>query len=208
MPAHRKYPTIPDTKPCEVCGTEFRRPANARPGYWFQKKVCSLRCAAVRGNEKRWAAAVPAEDRFWRNVDKRSGHGPEGDCWEWTAARLPAGYGRFTLGGAEVRAHRVSYQWATGKDPGDLMVCHTCDNPGCVNPEHLFIGTALDNSDDKVKKKRHLYGEAHRKAKLTDDQVRLIRSDTRRQVDIAAAYGVTQGLIGMIKRREIWRHVE
>jgi len=77
-----------------------------------------------------------------------------------------------------------------------------------VNPEHLFIGTALDNSDDKVKKKRHLYGEAHRKAKLTDDQVRLIRSDTRRQVDIAAAYGVTQGLIGMIKRREIWRHVE
>lgn len=89
-----------------------------------------------------------------------------------------------------------------------MMVCHHCDNPPCCNPNHLFLGTALHNSDDKVSKRRHVFGEGHHKAKLTDDQIRAIRADTRMQIEIAPAYGVTQGLIGMIKRREIWSHIE
>ena len=206
MPAHKKPRLLPDVKPCEQCGVDFRRSVRYADKFWSTKRFCSPSCAARWSNLHRLRTTT--EDRFWSYVDQRAGQGPNGDCWEWTAGRLEAGYGRLSVGASEVKAHRYAWETAYGPIPTGMMVCHHCDNPPCCNPNHLFIGTAVDNSDDKVAKQRHLFGETHRMAKLTDGDVRAIRADARMQVEIALTYGVTQGLVGMIKRGVIWKHIE
>lgn len=75
-------------------------------------------------------------------------------CWLWTGNRMAKGYGLFAVEGINHRAHRVSYEMATGQHPGSLFVCHHCDNPSCVNPAHLFLGTAQDNTNDMLAKGR------------------------------------------------------
>lgn len=88
--------------------------------------------------------------RFWRKVDK------SGECWIWTGARAPPpwDYGKFRLDGRAVDAHRVSWEFSYGPIPDGLWVLHRCDVPGCVRPEHLFLGTAQDNSRDMMRKGR------------------------------------------------------
>lgn len=86
------------------------------------------------------------EDRFWRHVDM------SGDCWEWRAARDTDGYGRFRIGGrgtSNRKAHRIAYERTYGEIPPGLLIRHTCDNPGCVRPEHLILGTHKDNAEDR-----------------------------------------------------------
>jgi hypothetical protein len=98
-----------------------------------------------------------AEERFWAKVNKAEGLGPAGDCWEWTAAKTTAQYGAFMkVKGVQILAHRFSYELTHG-DIGDrkLFVCHRCDNPACVNPAHLFLGSHQQNVDDKMSKGRH-----------------------------------------------------
>ncbi len=98
------------------------------------------------------------EDRFWSKVDRMSGLGPEGTCWEWTAYRNKAGYGKFRIGGRRGKsffAHRLSYELYAGSIPIDKgCICHTCDNTSCVNPTHLYPGTHKDNSDQMISRKR------------------------------------------------------
>jgi len=206
MPARKKPRLLPDVKPCEQCGIDFRRPDRFADGFWSKKRFCSPSCATIWNNTHR--ARASAEDRFWDGVDQSPGQGPSGDCWEWTKGRVEQGYGRLSVGLGEVRAHRLSFEIAFGPIPEGLMVCHHCDNPPCCNPSHLFVGTNTDNMADMATKGRSLQGTRHHKAKLTDDDVRAIRADCRMQIEIAPAYGVTQGLIGMIKRGEVWKHLE
>lgn len=118
---------------------------------------------------------------FWSKVNKQGSipvHCPElGACWEWTAYRLKKGYGAFhTKGNIKELAHRMSWQLAYGDIPEKLFVLHKCDNPSCVNPEHLFLGTNLDNMADMRIKKRSNAGEKNLMKRLTWDIVRAIRA--------------------------------
>lgn len=89
-------------------------------------------------------------ERFWSNASDQ----PGADCWEWQGIRTVKGYGRFYYYYRNLRAHRVAYELRRGPIPRGLMVLHACDNPPCINPDHLFLGTAWDNANDAVRRKR------------------------------------------------------
>lgn len=88
-------------------------------------------------------------ERFWNKVDK------SGDCWLWTASKTHQGYGYFRFDGKMCKAHRMAWLLVNGEIPNEMLVCHSCDNPSCVNPEHLWLGTNQENMDDMNKKGRH-----------------------------------------------------
>lgn len=109
-------------------------------------------------------------ERFEQYVQKRND-----GCWEWTAGRNHLGYGKFSIKGKHVAAHRFAYQLYKGIEPGDLVVCHSCDNPWCVNPDHLSLGSQKANIHDMMSKQRMPKAENHANSKLTDKQVKAIR---------------------------------
>jgi hypothetical protein len=150
-------------------------------------------------------------ERFWRRVDK------SGDCWVWTGPTIRDGYGRLSVGlrpqRHHVLAHRLSWQLHFGPIPEGKLVLHRCDNPPCVRPDHLFLGTDLDNKRDCIQKGRARYakGEANGRAKLTAEQVDVIRTAPRVrgwQPQLARQFGVTRGLIGNVSRGLVWRAME
>lgn len=154
------------------------------------------------------------EDRFWAKVDM------SGECWLWKAAVDNCGYGWFKLCGNMQRAHRVSMMLSGTVVPDGLCVLHKCDNPPCVNPAHLFIGTRRDNAKDRNAKHRQSCGAAHSLAcsgenhgssVLENNDVREIRSLCGSGVahwKIADKFGVHKSLISKVNLRSAWAHVE
>jgi hypothetical protein len=135
-------------------------------------------------------------------------------CWVWTASIGSTGYGQISASGGPKKAHRVSYEMHIGPIPDGLCVLHKCDNPVCVNPAHLFLGTRTENAKDKVSKGRQargvghgLKGADHPAAKLDAEKVKSIRLDVRSSKEISDAFGVSRSLVVQIKARTIWRHV-
>lgn len=152
--------------------------------------------------------------RFWSKVDK---NGPTisryGRCWIWTTRKDKNGYGDFWISGKNQKAHRVSYQFSTGKSPVGMCVCHKCDNPSCVRPSHLFLGTVADNNADMLAKDKYRRGESHGRAKLTTSQViemiqRYIpRSRKHGAKAMAKEFGVYELTVVYAIKGVTWKHV-
>jgi len=132
-----------------------------------------------------------------------------GDCVEWGGFIDRDGYGRFSVNKVSRFAHRIAWVMANGDIPDGLLVCHTCDNRKCVNPAHLFLGTASENGKNAGSKRRicGTRGEKHGRAKLTEEDVKAIRLDTRILRVIAEAYGVSNVTIFDVKTFKNWKHV-
>lgn len=147
---------------------------------------------------------------FWSRVDIRG----EDECWPWIALTDEDGYGRFAVDRKARGAHRVAYCLGKGIHIDDLPstshVCHSCDNPPCCNPKHLWTGSETENVDDRHSKGRDARGAKQHLSIFKDDDIRAIRklhASGTMQIDIALMYSTTQGTIGKIVRRETWRHV-
>lgn len=137
--------------------------------------------------------------------------GPDA-CWPWAGARSKAGYGVLKWEGKVQSVHRLAWKQQHGPIPPEICVCHHCDNPPCRNEAHLFDGTKDDNNADMDRKGRARRsqgpkGERHGNAKLTDTDVRAIRSSALSLRALGRKYGVAHGAIAAIRRGEAWRHV-
>ena len=179
---------------CDHCGIAFKRRGN-RP-----RRFCSQ---AHHGAHR----TRPGVERFWEKVDR--GGGPAA-CWTWGASCDPKGYGQFNQGNHVCEgAHIIAWELTHGPIPAGLCVLHRCDNPPCVNPAHLFLGTIADNNADMMAKGRHARGSGHGNARLTEDGVmsaRAMRREGRLYREIGAALGVSEATIRYALQRG-WRHV-
>lgn len=184
---------------CAVCGKHFTIKRSAFLA--GRGETCSRPCRST--NE-----AIPMIDRFWAKVQKTDG------CWEWTNAKNPKGYGVFCVDkktNNNEQAHRVSYRLHYGEIPDLLKVLHRCDNPSCVRPDHLFLGTDGDNMRDKVAKDRQHKGEKSPISKLTNAQVIEIRKRHAvgdiSQSQLAREYGICHQTMGSLINGETWKHL-
>lgn len=223
----------PKGAPCALCGDDH-----------FARGLCRFHYGRLMRTGDPFTEPLPYSERrppeiftgvehfspkriamFWAKVQKSD------DCWLWHGERLgqigrdsdhPRGnYGRFYAGNrpdgrrVQLLAHRVSFELANGRIPPRMDVCHRCDNPPCVRPEHLFLGTAADNARDMVAKGRRFQpvslGEKHGNALLTAASVleirRLHRNGEATHKEMAAQFGVSPGTIESVTSRRAWKHV-
>ena len=133
-------------------------------------------------------------------------------CWLWIGFTDPNGYGRLNIDGRPILAHRLAYQVSLGDIPSGMVVCHKCDNPPCVNPDHLFLGTQASNVKDMHSKgrahKRGMKGSEHPAAKVNEEIVRAIRACSLSTVKAAALFGLSRPTIDDIRKRRSWTHIE
>lgn len=161
---------------------------------------------------------IPVNERFWDKVNKTD------SCWLWTSKLNGSGYGVIAVPddtrgnsscGTRVKrryflAHRMAWELTHGSIPEDKILCHHCDNPICVRPDHLFLGSHADNIRDKVSKNRQAMGTKNSQAKLTEEKVKEIRAIGYKlmEKEVAQMFKVSPATIGEIRRREIWKQVK
>lgn len=182
---------------CSHCGKAIER--KYRDVRTF--RACSRECHAAIFKATH---TKPLESRFWSKVQKTDG------CWLWVGAK----HGRYGHGkmlkrmGEPLReAHRVSWELHYGPIPDGMCVLHRCDNPPCVRPEHLFIGSRQDNSTDMVEKRRNQRGNQKPNAKLTEADVISLRASTESLAVLAHKYRVSKTVIRLARIGRTWKHV-
>lgn len=153
-------------------------------------------------------ARAPAEERFWRFVTK----GDPENCWEWQGHLSMNGYGHIGVRYGRMQgAHRFSYEMHNGPIPSGLHVRHRCDNPACVNPAHLELGTQQDNVNDMIRRGRGNWrspkGEASPTAILTEAQAREIKFGSEMGSVLAKRFGISQATVSAIRRGRLWKHL-
>ena len=148
------------------------------------------------------------KNRFWSKVNKTS------NCWEWTGSKDGKGYGQFSANCKRYSTHRFSFELKYGKIPNGLCVLHHCDNPSCVRPDHLFLGTVADNNRDSIIKGRNFcpIGEDNGRSKLTKRDVSLIRELYSRRdtthIQLAQQFNVCSATICYIVNNQTWKHIK
>jgi hypothetical protein len=179
-------------KVCEQCSTTFSCIEK-------HQRYCSLKCSAI-ARVARASAPERRRKEFEANFYVTPG------CWVWVGLKNRQQYGEFVYG-ADVLAHRVAYALYVGPVPAGMCVLHRCDNPSCVNPDHLSVGTRSENLEDMTAKGRRVRGTSHGMAKLTEAAVLSIRADPRLPRVIAAEHGVSHATIRLIRARKTWAHL-
>lgn len=188
------------TSVCIACGTSFLHDACT------PRKYCSKTCA---NRHKAYPSRGPEEATrmFWSHVDVSS---DQDSCWHWNGCRDRKGYGQFRWNGRNMLVHRISWEIANGPIPDGLGVLHHCDNPRCIRPDHLFVGTQSDNMQDCADKRRTTKGERNTRAVLTQSQVDEIR---RRYIPrdpingrhgLAKEFGVSHDTIYLVATGRTW----
>lgn len=171
------------------------------------KKYCSRECLCAMRRAKHIPKpkidySIPLEDRIYKRVLVT-----EAGCWEWQGAKNNKGYGQVGYQGKIILAHRASWKVTHGSFPDGMLVRHQCDNPPCINPGHLEVGTYKDNMQDAIKRNRFVVGENHQRCVVSDEAVRIIRSEYRvfttpglrgrqsNKKELAQRFGVSEGHI-------------
>jgi len=195
---------------CETCGQKYkwRRCNKGKP-----PRFCSFKCRSWKGLKGRTKNSELSEEanlarikkNYEKNVVKQEG------CWDWKGC-VVRGYAILGIR-PYLKAHRASWIVHNGPIPKGVLVCHTCDNTKCTNPEHLWLGTYKENTQDKIKKGRSNTpnGSQLKVAKLTEEQVEKIKfmlNDKIQGSEIARMFGVSPKVISRIKHNETWKHVE
>lgn len=181
---------------CCGCGRKFHR----EPNYVkkFGGRFCSLKCS---NGSRRWTP-----EKFWSMVTKTDG------CWIWNGSKQKSGHGCVQIASTKIAstAHRVAWVLTNGPVPKGMDVCHNCpggDNPACVRPDHMFIGTRSDNVQDSIKKGTFRTGERHQNAKLTDNQIEEIRKLYDKGKfgirKLGYRFGISHGYVSLIIRGHV-----
>lgn len=201
----RKTPDTPRThymnrpqRTCRNCGNSFwAKRSSAYDDQHFCQRKCLYDFQATDHDY--------LKGRFLKCCEPQ----PSG-CIHWTGSKNELGYGHVSVGGKSTKAHRLAFSLFNGPIPGGLCVCHRCDNPACVNPEHLFLGTKLENTHDMLAKKRATDGSKsptgtrHPKSKINLAAAIEIYQSTETYRAIRERFGISDALISGIKRGRNW----
>lgn len=188
---------------CQICHTPF---STLDRWYIKERKFCSKKCFGIYYKKSKELENLKIikqrlSDCCYEGRNK---------CWIWNSSKSKSGYGKIKFNGKDWRAHRLSYWIHKGKFSLNLRVCHSCDNPSCINPDHLFVGTDQENKDDQIRKNRHPKGEKIGQSKLKNGDILIIREMSKNGISqqaIADKYGVVQTTISGIVRRKTWKHI-
>lgn len=148
------------------------------------------------------------QERFWSKVNRDNDDG----CWEWVGGKVRGGYGWFKSDDKHYQAHRFVWMITYGEIPNGMLICHTCDNPSCVNPKHLWLGTDKTNAEDRVRKKRQSRGTTnHPKIRVSPEQVKEMRKvyslGNISMRKLASIYGICYSETNAILNHRTWKDV-